>query len=577
VRSRSCALVTLVVVLAASVRVSAQPAPAPGDVPADQEAKKAEAKTLFEKGLKLYEQQAWDAALAEFMASRAAFPNRSATKNAALCLRSLGRFDESIQMFESLVREFPDLAEADRAFADRNITELRGLVGAVDVRVSEPGATIVVDGKSVGTSPAAPVRASAGTRVIRVYKEGFFPFDTRVEIAGGQTKLVAVTLTPLKRTGRLKVTEQTGRSVDVVIDGVVVGKTPWEGATSPGDHTLVLRGAWNEGTPPVAASVGEDQTTPLVLLIEELPASLRVEPTPASATVRVDGVVVGRGIWEGRLRSGAHQVEVRADGYVPRSFQVRLDESQHRIVPADLESEVAARPVANGPPSKFLLEVDVAGALSSSFGGVASTGCATSCDRSLGAGISAIGHAGYELPSGIGFGIAAGFLSIGQKRNARPAELTPIGRGPNTGQLDDALRLSGLVIGGSAGLHLGDRFPGLFRLGVGALIGSVSDDRTGNFETAAGTAYDTGTLSDSSGATFLYLAPEARVGMRLGKHVELSAGVAAMVLIALGRPEWQNDAPVLAAEEGQASFGKEPLVGQAFVVLTPGLGARYDF
>jgi hypothetical protein len=63
-----------------------------------------------------------------------------------------------------------------------------------------------------------------------------------VQVAGGQSARVAVKMPALARdrSGRLRVVEQGGRALDVVVDGVVVGKTPWEGPLATGEHVIVL-------------------------------------------------------------------------------------------------------------------------------------------------------------------------------------------------------------------------------------------------------------------------------------------------------------------------------------------------
>src|SRR5262249_11366628 len=81
--------VTVVLALGASpAEALAQPAPPAAPAPAaqddkDLEAKRSEARGHFEKGLALFEKEAWDAALAEFIRSRAIYPTRAATENAA--------------------------------------------------------------------------------------------------------------------------------------------------------------------------------------------------------------------------------------------------------------------------------------------------------------------------------------------------------------------------------------------------------------------------------------------------------------------------------------------------------------
>ena len=126
-----------------------------------------------------------------------------------------------------------------------------------------------------------------------------------------QTVQVKLELAALTAGGRLNVMEQAGRALDVVVDNATVGKTPWEGILPPGEHTVLLRGPGNLGTPPVRPTITLGQVVSLNLLGEELGAKIRIEPTPASSTIALDGVVLGRGAWEGRLRPGTHQIATK--------------------------------------------------------------------------------------------------------------------------------------------------------------------------------------------------------------------------------------------------------------------------
>lgn len=569
------------VVPAALVRIpTAFAQPAPGDPaqaqPApDDDAKKADAKARFEKGLTLFEQRAWDAALAEFLESRRAFNNRSATKNAALCLRNLQRYDEAVDMFESLVRDFPDLAEADKELAKRSIAELASLVGAVTVTVSEAAATVVVDGRSVGTSPlAGPIRVSAGTRNVRVYKEGFAPFEARVVVAGNGATSVQAKLVALVRAGRLDVAEQSGRKAKVVLDGLVVGETPWSGSVAPGDHVVALQGGWHQGSPPAAASVRWNQTTPLTLALEDLPAELRVEPSPAVASVEIDGVVVGKGTWEGRLRTGEHVVEVTAEGYSPATFRVRLDDGEHENLAAPLVrlgAGAGGEPVRRGA---VVVEIDGALGVAPSLGGVVA--CDGECDRSVGFGVSPTLHVGYRMASRFVVGLAAGYLGLGQERRGRDATLQPVGKPASSGRLTDTLSVRGLLVAATAGAHLGDRFPLTLRLGAGALVGSARDARVGAFTSSTGAAYQVD-VTESHGASFLWVQPEARLGARLGDHFELSAGLGLAVLVRLGAPKWENETAVVAGDDGLATFPADEATAGAIVAFMPGIGVAWAF
>src|SRR6185436_3959720 len=98
----------------------------------DDTQRKEDARNHFEIGLTHFDREEYSAALAEFLESRRLFSTRSATKNAAICLRKEKRFDESLEMFESLLRDFPNLPAGDRDLAEREIGELKRSVGTVE-------------------------------------------------------------------------------------------------------------------------------------------------------------------------------------------------------------------------------------------------------------------------------------------------------------------------------------------------------------------------------------------------------------------------------------------------------------
>src|SRR5690349_8942283 len=84
----------------------AQAAPDAGGTTDDAEKRKEEAKVRFQRGLELVQNESWDAALAEFLASRKLFPTRVALKNAALSLRQLKRYVEALAMYNELLTQF---------------------------------------------------------------------------------------------------------------------------------------------------------------------------------------------------------------------------------------------------------------------------------------------------------------------------------------------------------------------------------------------------------------------------------------------------------------------------------------
>lgn len=73
----------------------------------------------------------------------------------------------------------------------------KGMVGTVALRIPERGADVLVDGKRVGASPLAePLRLSQGPHELLVMKSGFAPWKQTIDVQGGRTATVAVTLVP---------------------------------------------------------------------------------------------------------------------------------------------------------------------------------------------------------------------------------------------------------------------------------------------------------------------------------------------------------------------------------------------
>ncbi|MES1189316.1 MAG: PEGA domain-containing protein [Myxococcales bacterium] len=557
--------------------------PAGPDAAASVDAQKADAKAHFDKALALFEDEAWDAALVEFQQSRALFPTRAATKNAAICLRKLHRFDEAIDLFEELLRAFPNLPADERALALAQTKELASYVGTLVVQGAEPGSKIVIDGRDRGQTPMPPLRVPAGTHVLRVTHEGFMPFEQQFSVTGARSTSVAANLAPLLQGGRLHVEEASGRIVDVVIDGALVGKTPWEGLLPVGEHVITLQADDGSGTQPSVASVRLNASTQLRLRSEALPASLRISPEPAGATLILDGVPVGRGAWRGRLRSGYHLLETQADGFV--SDRRRL------ATPAERETAVTiALQPAMAPSGHVFIEVDGGFAFAPSLGGALVQGCEAPCATSSATGFELMGHGGYQLGTGLALLLDVGILSLKQRIEQRGVSLYPQGLDANLGEASDALSLSGVRVGPSAEYRRGDAVTLTGRLGVGVFLGWVKDDRVGSASTnerddgnsdrhypARRYAFD---VTESPQARYLYVAPEFRVGWRLAQRLELSAGVRALLLVGLSEPRWHDENPVFPGDSynvGPLRFGSDILAGRALLVVSPSLGARLDF
>ena len=562
---------------AAAPKPSAPPAAGGDDGPkVITEETKAESRRHFQRGLELLKEQAWAPALAEFLLSRQLYPTRVATNNAAFALRKLERYDEALDMYETLLRDF-EVAQAEREAAQAQLAELRGLVATIDVSGAVPGASIAISSQDRGEfPPIKPLRVAAGSHVVRVFKEGYEPFETRVNVAGGETARITAKMAKLTDSGRLRVVEQSGKAIDVVVDNVTVGRTPWEGILGVGPHMVLLRGTGKVGTQPTNAPVKSGELTTLRLVAEDLDASLRVTPTPPGANVWVNGVNVGRGLWLGRLKAGPQKVEVKAEGFLDASRDVTLQKGQREVVDLVLERDEEA-PMWR-VPAKWTVDLATSLLIAPTFGGDVAGNCSGGCSRSVGLGVLAMLHGSYELGSGVGFGLEAGYLYAGQSLSGRDATIQPHGLStPTPGLVDDSLRYQGFVGGAALGYHLSGDYPVTLRVGTGVVVGQLRDERNGVFQAQHGGSFSAYPVADFEWGTYYYVDPAIRAGFRFADNFELAASVQALMLIGISTPRWNKSLELAAGSDGVGSYADDQLMGGFVFMIAPGLDLRYDF
>lgn len=553
------------------------PSPAPDPQLEDEAARKSQAKEHFERALDLFRTEAWDAAYAEFKASRELYPTRNATFNAAVCLKKLGRWDEALLMYEAFLRDFSNLPPGDKQDAERALGELRDKVGTIDVRESEPGAILGVDGRSRGDLPSpVPVRVPIGSHRLHVYKPGFEPFDAVVEVAGGQTVIVRAKLTPLAASGLLQVTEAKGRKLTVLVDGAPVGVTPWSDLVRIGPHSVVLRGDAALGTEPSTVTVSSERNTALSLEAVELTAGLRIEPTPHDAAVVVDAVEVGAGIYDGKLLPKRHTVEVYKDGFLHASRDVDLEAGKDVTITVALERDRSA-PMWRRP-NHFVFGLDAAFGLAPSLGGDVSGRCDATCSGGPAPGFFGLARLGYDLGIGVGFDLGVGALVLHQSLDDDAARLRPVGLDERSGRADDDLLARGAVLVGGAGYGLrvgpNDRVGLRFGLSGGAVVGAIRDRRQGTFS-ASGVTYSNDAVVDASFVAGL-ITPVVRVGYEVARGLELSGDLFGLFLVSPSPPTWDATKEIDGGPDGYATYAADTLVGRFAFTLGVGVGLRYE-
>jgi hypothetical protein len=570
-------------------------APPPEDDGARAKAER-DAKARLKSAKKLMDAKEYGAALAEYQAAFRLFPSWGARTGAGVCLVKLQRYDEAQETFEAAVRDHGDAMSAKaRAQALQQIDIMRTVTGTINVTEAEIRALVVIDGRVRGEHPAAaPLSVLVGPHLVRVYKEGFTVYEKSVTVAKGQMETLSAKLTRLapERSGRLRVGEVSGKKMEVVVDGVPVGMTPWEGPISAGEHSVVLRqppepprlvcgepviteqtrlAATEEplATTPIRVTVKPQGTTPLSLKAEPLNASVRVALTPATAALTIDGIEVARGGYVGRLAPGKHVIKAEADGFFPETQEINVPAGEDQTV------RLAMRKDHNAPlwaePPRFLIELGGSAPISPSFGGEIAASCGGRCEQSLGVGGRFVLRGGYELGNGFGFGLTAGYLGMQQSTAGRAASFTRDDAGPINGVASDVITLKNVMVGAYAGLRLGKTFPVRVGVSAGAALGSISDERTGLFGDSPA-----GPVTQSGFFAWAFVEPEIRVGLRISEHMGLGISLSGLLLMSPRVPTWLGEMDVGTKNDVIGSFESETVTSSSIFAITEGLYLTYE-
>ncbi|MBI5501219.1 MAG: PEGA domain-containing protein [Deltaproteobacteria bacterium] len=155
-----------------------------------------EARRLFEQGVDLVNEGDLEGAIEKFWASYDRNPRAIVLFNIGAVQIELGNTEGALETLRRFVTEAgEDVDPGQLEQAQQVVRDLESQLTFLRVIVSEPGASITIDGRAAGTSPLLqPVHADPGVVEVRVRKEGFDEAVVMVPVPEARTTEITVTL-----------------------------------------------------------------------------------------------------------------------------------------------------------------------------------------------------------------------------------------------------------------------------------------------------------------------------------------------------------------------------------------------
>ena len=173
-------------------------------------------------------------------------------------------------------------------------------------------------------------------------------------VNGGPARTLQFEGSTLRHTAFQVVTEFVGASAqlavtsrpsaaNVILDGAVVGQTPYQAQVAVGIYELVID---LEGYQPFEQTVElrPNESRLIDRDLDRMYAELVVQTMTPDATMQIDGASIGPPNASVHLMPGTHAIELAAPGYITETRQVTLDAGEDRRLRFDLrESPEAIR------------------------------------------------------------------------------------------------------------------------------------------------------------------------------------------------------------------------------------------
>ena len=203
----------------------------------------AQARLHFQQGVALYQEQNYDAALAEFLGAYSLSSEPIVLYNLGLTYKALFRYAEAIDTLERYLSESSakghPVSKERRVEVESIVVEMKSLLAEVTLVIMPPDAALRIDGRAVTLGIEGIVKLAAGSHTIEAAAADYKPGKSEITVVAGTPQKVSLALVAIPRTGHVKIAAaQIGARVSV--DGLDAGPAPVERELLAGGHQVVV-------------------------------------------------------------------------------------------------------------------------------------------------------------------------------------------------------------------------------------------------------------------------------------------------------------------------------------------------
>jgi hypothetical protein len=176
----------------------------PAPPPSVNEGKLEVARGAFQRGVDLFREGNFQAALAEFQKANQAAPSYRILYNIGQAYFELHDYVNAVKFYQQFLTEGDKaVPAARRTQVEESIQKLQTRIGTLDIQVNQDDAQVSVDDVVIGASPLPyPVKVNPGARRVSATKEGFAGTVRTVTVAGSDQLAVVLELGDPATTGQ---------------------------------------------------------------------------------------------------------------------------------------------------------------------------------------------------------------------------------------------------------------------------------------------------------------------------------------------------------------------------------------